>query len=116
VSRLGLGGRVFDKDLTGAGTDPGTPLAWMIINSAVNSTASLEQRNGKMVTIGNTTEGALLSWLNSGGWFQTASISYLELRTKNPVLYQIHFSSDRKRMTSVASVDGRPAALVKGAP
>jgi Ca2+-transporting ATPase len=116
VSRLGIGGRVFERDVTGAGTGPGTPLSWMIHNAAVNSTASLEEKNGKTVTVGNSTEGALLSWLRVGGWFQTAPISHVELRTEHPVLYQIHFSSDRKRMTTVARVDGRPVTLVKGAP
>jgi P-type Ca2+ transporter type 2C len=116
VSRIGLGGRIFERDVTGAATGPGTPLRWMIVNSAVNSTASLEEKNGKLVTIGNTTEGALLNWLKIGGWFQTAAIDYVALRSENPILYQIHFSSDRKRMTTVARVDDRMVTLVKGAP
>jgi len=116
VSRLGLAGRIFDARLADVETGPDSPLAWMVLNSAVNSTASLEDKNGKLVTIGNTTEGALLNWLKIGAWSREESISYLELRTQHPVLYQIHFSSDRKRMTSVASIAGRPVTLVKGAP
>jgi len=116
VSRIGLDARVFERDVAGAGTGPGTPLRWMIVNSAVNSTASLEEKNGKFQTIGNTTEGALLSWLSVGGWFQTAPIDYVELRSNNPVLYQVHFSSDRKRMTTVARVEDDVVTLVKGAP
>jgi Ca2+-transporting ATPase len=77
VSRIGLGARVFERDLTGAGTGPGTPLGWIIVNSAVNSTASLEEKNGKTLTVGNSTEGALLNWLKVGGWFQTAAIDYV---------------------------------------
>jgi Ca2+-transporting ATPase len=116
VSRVGLGDRLFERDVSGAGTSPGTPLRWLVINAAVNSTASLDEKNGKVVTIGNTTEGALLSWLRVGSWFQTAPIQYLELRTHHPVLYQIHFSSDRKRMTTVARIGERIVSFVKGAP
>ena len=64
------------------------------------------------------TEGALLTWLASGGWVRTTGFEYIELRTEHPVLYQVHFSSDRKRMTTVAKVKTAPGplTLVKGAP
>jgi P-type Ca2+ transporter type 2C len=123
VSRISLDQRVFESSLADAGmttdTSPrrGSPLYWLIINAAINATASLEQKNGKTVTVGNTTEGALLNWLESGAWFRTdGGLSYHEMRTKLPVLYQIHFSSDRKRMTTVAREGDRAVTLVKGAP
>ncbi len=123
VSRVGLGGREYESSLADsgmtAGSDakPGSPLHWLILNAAVNSTASLEEKNGKKATVGNTTEGALLNWLAAGAWFRaTPGISYLELRTRHPVLYQVHFSSDRKRMTTVAKDGERAVTLVKGAP
>src|SRR5262249_18701565 len=116
VARVGLAGRVFEKQFAGVGAEPGSPLQWMIVNSAVNSTASLEEKNGKTVTVGNTTEGALLNWLEGGAWSSPDPVSYVELRTLYPVLYQVHFSSDRKRMTTVVKDGDRIVTLVKGAP
>ena len=122
VARLGVATEMFDGSLAAAGmhqgheAKPGSPLHWIILNSALNSTASLEERNGKVTTIGNSTEGALLNWLRAGAWFRPTPLDYAELRANYPVLHQIHFSSDRKRMTSVVRLDGRLATLVKGAP
>lgn len=86
------------------------PIDWIAVISAVNSTANLEEKQGKTVTIGNSTEGALLRWLREG------SIEYGEVRVQNAALYQVHFTSERKRMTTVARVGDRIFALVKGAP
>jgi Ca2+-transporting ATPase len=86
------------------------PIDWIALISAVNSTANLEEKQGKIVTIGNSTEGALLQWLREGG------VEYGEIRLQNPGLYQIHFSSERKRMTTVIHKNGASLALVKGAP
>ncbi len=88
----------------------GSPLDWIALNSAVNSTAELENKEGRMVTLGNTTEGALLQWLREAG------LDYDRLRRQHPVLYQVHFSSERKRMLSVIAHGDGLAVLVKGAP
>lgn len=101
VSRVGIGAAVFDTPSVSAS------LQWLITNSAANSTASLEEKNGKLVTIGNSTEGSLLHWLANGAWSGPKALSYIELRAQYPVLYHIHFSSDRKRMTTVVSDAGR---------
>jgi Ca2+-transporting ATPase len=76
----------------------------------LNSTANLEEKGGKLVTIGNSTEGALLQWLRE------ADVEHGRLRLQFPPLYQIHFSSERKRMTTVVRYRGELVALVKGAP
>jgi Ca2+-transporting ATPase len=76
----------------------------------VNSTANLEEKDGKTHVIGNNTEGALLNWLRE------SRIEYGELRLQFPVLYRILFSSERKRMTTVIKHGDRLVALVKGAP
>jgi Ca2+-transporting ATPase len=88
----------------------GTPLDWIALNSAVNSTADLEEKNGKIVTLGNSTEGALLQWLRE------AKLDYIRLRHQHPVLYQVHFSSERKRMTTVIAHGDGLVVMVKGAP
>jgi Ca2+-transporting ATPase len=86
------------------------PLQWIVLNAAVNSTAHLEEKQGKLVTIGNSTEGALLHWLHEFGW------EYQKLRLQFEPLYQMHFSSERKRMTSVIPFGDKLVSLVKGAP
>ena len=42
---------------------PKTPIEWIAYNAAVNSTAHLEEKEGKLLSVGNSTEGALLLWL-----------------------------------------------------
>jgi Ca2+-transporting ATPase len=86
------------------------PLDWITLNAALNSTANLEEKADKVVTVGNSTEGALLQWLREG------HVEYASLRLQWPALYQIHFTSDRKRMTTVVRQDTSLIALVKGAP
>lgn len=89
----------------------GKPADMIALNAAVNSTANLEEKEaGRMVAIGNSTEGALLLWLHENG------LVYQQLRLQFPQAYQIHFSSERKHMTTVISYGGRMTALVKGAP
>jgi Ca2+-transporting ATPase len=88
----------------------GKPLDWFILNAAVDSTAHLETKDGKPVPVGNSTEGALLLLLHEAG------IDYQKGRLQYEPLYQIHFSSERKRMTTVIRQGGRLVALVKGSP
>jgi Ca2+-transporting ATPase len=117
VVRLSWDGKTFDRG-TPEWTPPEAhrlqsvglmPVDWIALNAAANSTANLEQ-NGKLVVVGNSTEGALLLWLRDAG------IDYAPLRRQFPLLFTLHFSSDRKRMTSVARQGGRLVSLVKGAP
>src|SRR5262249_28698131 len=69
-----------------------------------------EEKDGQLLPVGNSTEGALLLWLHEAG------LLYQPLRLQFPELYQIHFSSERKRMTTVIRHAGGLVALVKGAP
>ncbi len=88
----------------------GQPLDWIALNAAINSTANLEEKEGKLHTVGNSTEGALLQWLHEAG------LEYQKLRLQFEPLYQIHFSSERKRMTTVIRYGDKLVTLVKGAP
>jgi Ca2+-transporting ATPase len=88
----------------------GSPLDWIVLNAAINSTANLEEKQGKLVTVGNSTEGALLHWLHETG------LEYQKLRLQFAPLYQMHFSSERKRMTTVIQYGDKLVSLVKGAP
>ncbi|MFM7151302.1 MAG: calcium-translocating P-type ATPase, PMCA-type [Gemmataceae bacterium] len=90
--------------------NPSKPMDWLALNCGVNSTANLETKKGKLMVVGNSTEGSLLQWLHENG------VEYQKLRLEFPELYQIHFSSERKRMTTIIRMDGKLVVLVKGAP
>lgn len=94
-----------------AGTLPATPQEWIVLNAAANSTAHLEKtRDGKILVIGNSTEGALLRWLADH------AIGYREIRASFPPAKQFLFDGKRKRMSTVVEIAGRKFLLVKGAP
>ena len=119
VDRVWWDGQTFERsnsnwprpDSQASWPRQGSPLDWLALNAAVNSTANLEEKEpGKWVAVGNSTEGALLMWLHEAG------IVYQNLRLQFPTLHVLHFSSDRKRMTTAIKYDGRVALLSKGAP
>lgn len=89
---------------------PETPAGWITLNAAVNSTSELESREGRMFTVGNSTEGALLRWLHRAG------VSYQEVRSRCPTVKQEFFDSRKKQMSTVVNISGRFFLLVKGAP
>ncbi|MFO0807773.1 MAG: calcium-translocating P-type ATPase, PMCA-type [Gemmataceae bacterium] len=111
VERVGTSHRGDPQFLPSSGEmGNGGRMLWLVRNAAVNSTANLETKGDRLVPVGNSTEGALLQWLREAG------IDYQTLRLQHPPVYQVHFSSERKRMTTVVEFDGKLIALVKGAP
>ncbi len=116
VNRVYCGDRTFNRDKDDWPKSSGVadrnlrPLDALILNSAINSTAHLERKDGQFAVVGNSTEGALLRWIGE------SSLDYATVRAENPVLYQVHFSSERKRMTTIIDHQGVLMALVKGAP
>lgn len=113
VDRLSWDGKVFQRGqgvwpaVTGTGTSPED---WLAVISGINSTATLDRVEGRTVVIGNSTEGALLQWIAENG------IAHGKLRSDYPALYQMLFTSDRKRMTTVIKKDGSLWTLAKGGP
>ena len=79
---------------------------------AVNSTAELGKEDGRDVVIGNPTEGALLTWL------QTQGIDYKDIRKQYNIISQEPFSTETKFMSTVVEhrETGRRFRFVKGAP
>lgn len=73
---------------------------------AINSTAELD---GDKV-VGNPTEGALLLWLKDQGH------DYNTMRSTCTTVNQIPFSTEKKFMATVATVNGKTLTFVKGAP
>jgi Ca2+-transporting ATPase len=75
------------------------------------SDAILEEKDGKWSIKGDPTEGALVVAAAKSG------IHPIETRLKNPRIEEIPFSSDRKRMSTIHSMeDGKRVAFTKGAP
>jgi Ca2+-transporting ATPase len=93
-----------------SGDLPQSPAQWITINAAVNGTAHLEERDEKIIVIGNSTEGALLRWLRQ------YKLDYMQLRAETHTTRQYLFDGNRKRMSTVVHMDGRSWLLVKGAP
>ncbi|MCK9630929.1 MAG: calcium-translocating P-type ATPase, PMCA-type [Methanoregula sp.] len=89
---------------------PRTPVEWITINAAVNGTAYLDIHGEKTTVIGNSTEGALLRWLKEYG------LDYANIRAEMHETRQFLFDGNRKRMSTVVIIQGKPFLLVKGAP
>lgn len=81
---------------------------------AANTTAFLDlsEGDGKIKTLGNPTEAALLLWLHQAGR------DYLSLRENAPVIRQLTFSTERKYMATVVDspLVKKKILYVKGAP
>ncbi len=80
---------------------------------SANSTAFLDfSQPGKIKTLGNPTEAALLLWLNGKG------INYLELRENTDIVNQLTFSTERKYMATLvdSALLEKRILFVKGAP
>jgi len=89
---------------------PQNPAQWITVNAAVNGTAHLEERDKRVIVIGNSTEGALLRWLRQ------YDLDYMQFRAEIRTTKQYLFDGNRKRMSTVVRMDGRLWLLVKGAP
>ena len=89
---------------------PKTPIEWIAYNAAVNSTAHLEEKEGKLVRIGNSTEGALLLWLKEN------KKDYAAIRANSTIKQKGLFSPERKTMSTTINHGLEEITLVKGAP
>ena len=80
---------------------------------AVNSTAIVDESDGKPVVLGNPTEGALLLWLRD------QHVKYEEIKQQVGIVAEIPFSTERKYMVTVVEstvLTGKTILYVKGAP
>ncbi|MFZ9824139.1 MAG: calcium-translocating P-type ATPase, PMCA-type [Gemmataceae bacterium] len=102
-----LGSQPFKPMASENGTIPIHPTEWMTLNAGLNSTAHLDS-NG--AGLGNSTEAALLVWLNQHG------VDYRKLREKTNIMGQNSFSSERKWMDTTIQIMESSFRLVKGAP
>ena len=79
-------------------------------NMAINSTAEVFKEEGKVVTIGNPTEAALLKWLHKNG------LDYPACRESATVIEQLPFSTETKYMQTIAKMEDSKVRFIKGAP
>ena len=82
-------------------------------NIAINSTAEVfRDHDGKLTSIGNPTEVALIKWLHKSG------VEYTAYRETASVFEQVPFSSESKSMQTTAKLPNHETKLrfVKGAP
>ncbi len=94
-----------------AGRQRKEPLDWLVLNAAVNSTANLEEKAGQ-ARHDRQFHGGRAAAVAARGKRR----SHARFGSSRRPLYQIHFSSERKRMTTIVRQDARLVALVKGAP
>jgi magnesium-transporting ATPase (P-type) len=88
--------------------DP-APLAELLRCGLLCNDARLVQAAGGWSVVGDPTEGALVVLAEKGALHQRQEAA------RAPRLFELPFSSERKRMTTVHLVDGRRVAYVKGA-
>lgn len=99
---------VMETDFYGGGEE----FELICQNMAINSTAEVYKENdGKLVTIGNPTEVALLKWMHKKG------LDYNVYRSKAFDVNQTPFSTETKYMQTIATMqEGEPICYIKGAP
>ncbi|MFW2491094.1 calcium-translocating P-type ATPase, PMCA-type [Clostridium chromiireducens] len=100
VENLYLNGKFFDdkQDIDD----------YFIKNCLVNSTAHISFEEDKWTYLGNSTECALLSYLEE--------YDYKQERKESEVIHQIPFNSKNKFMATIMKIKGMNVVLVKGAP
>jgi Ca2+-transporting ATPase len=118
VRRLFAGGRMIE--VSGVGYDPTGRLSGSLDDRALGllfkgvvlaSDAVLAQEAGRWFVKGDPTEGALVVLAAKGG------VLGQETRRSWPRFMEFPFSSERKRMTTIHTMeDGRRLAFIKGAP
>jgi P-type Ca2+ transporter type 2C len=108
-----IGGRAYDAEALNSSTsaDQFTGTYGDLIRAiSVNSSADLVERDGEIVVAGNSTEGALLRWIDDHG------VRYHVLRDQADIVGRVEFNSARKYMMTAIAVPEGVRVYVKGAP
>ena len=99
--------QIEDKKVT-----PDANLKALLKVAVLCNDSALEQdtQTGKWLVKGDPTEGALVVTAEKAG------LSKEELEEQEPRVFEVPFSSERKRMTTIHTKDGKRIAYMKGAP
>lgn len=123
IRKIYAGGRLYD--IQGSGYSPDgeikingnsakiskeEALQKLFIAGVLCNDTVLSYEDGVYSIIGDPTEGSLVVAAKKAG------IDYGEARKKFPRLFEIPFSSETKKMTSVHKVEGKIISFTKGAP
>ncbi|OOM76830.1 calcium-transporting ATPase 1 [Clostridium puniceum] len=100
VENLYLNGKFFD--------DKEEIDDYFVKNCLVNSTADITFEDDKLNYLGNSTECALLAYLED--------YDYKKERKESDVIHQIPFNSKNKFMATIMKIKGKSVVLTKGAP
>lgn len=101
------GRKIYDLSDKGTPETVQTVIKW----ACMCCDATVEEKDGETVRIGDPTETAIVE-------AAAKYCNHKKSETENiyPRMAEIPFDSDRKLMTTVNLIDGRPFAIVKGAP
>lgn len=80
-------------------------LALLLMGGALCNDAEVEQKNGRLQTMGDPTEGALLVAAKHGGIYRS------KLEARLPRVSEVPFDAERKRMTTIHHRQVAPEAL-----
>ncbi len=106
LRRAYVGGNMISLD----GDTPGGSLAQLLRLAGLCTDASISEEDGREVAVGDPTEIAILSYLRRVGMPKES------LLLDSPLVDEIPFDSDRKRMTTIHQANGQVIVVVKGAP
>ncbi len=98
--------------LNGAKIKPDQNLKTLLRAATLCNDSGLEQdtESGKWIVKGDPTEGALVVAAAKAG------LNKEDLEEESPRVFEVPFSSERKRMTTIHKVAGKKVAYLKGAP
>ncbi|MBM3897783.1 MAG: cation-translocating P-type ATPase [Thaumarchaeota archaeon] len=82
----------------------------LAVASVLCNDSKLQQEEGKWIVAGDPTEGALVVLA------EKMKLNSEKIRTENPRITEVPFSSERKRMTTVHDSKSSKMAYMKGAP
>lgn len=106
LRRLYVSGRILPLD----GSMPEGSAKNLLQLAALCTDASLQIDGDGITELGDPTETAILRYLHAAGTEKS------DLLLDMPLLGELPFDSERKRMTTVHEADGRALVIVKGAP
>ncbi len=106
LRRAYVGGKMVSLN----GEAPTGGLAQLLRLAGLCTDATVTEEDGREVAVGDPTETAILSYLRRVGMPKEA------LLATTPLVDEIPFDSDRKRMTTLHQADGQILVVVKGAP
>ena len=86
---------------------------WLAQNICLNTTADLAEDGA---FIGNPSECAMLAFYENSDGRRKSGISYRDARAQREILRVFPFSSELKRMTTIARQEGKIICYVKGSP